>query len=50
VIDIRIRSQPGLRHPPLALDKTGFLEHIEAIEDIFLAYLVKLGLSSPPIE
>jgi hypothetical protein len=47
---LNLRRVPGLRHPPLALDKTGFLEHIEAIEDIFLAYLVKLGLSSPPIE
>jgi hypothetical protein len=41
---------PGLRHPPLALDKTGFLEHIEATEDIFLAHLFKLVLSSPPIK
>jgi hypothetical protein len=45
-----LRIMPGLRHPPLALDKTGFLEHIEATEDIFLAHLFKLVLSSPPIK
>jgi hypothetical protein len=45
-----LRSMSGLRHPPLALDKTGFLEHIEATEDIFLAHLFKLVLSSPPIK
>jgi len=45
-----LRSIPRLRHPPLALDKTGFLEHIEAIKDIFLAHLFKLILCSPPIE
>jgi hypothetical protein len=47
---LNLRRVPRLRHPPLALDKTGFLEHIEATVDIFMAHLFKLVLSSPPIE
>jgi hypothetical protein len=40
----------GLWHPPLALDKTDFLEHVEAIVDIVLTHLFKLILSFPPIQ
>jgi hypothetical protein len=47
---LNLRRVTRLRHPPLALDKAGFLEHIKAIIDIFLAHLFKLILSSPPIE
>jgi hypothetical protein len=45
-----LRGMSWLRHPPLALDKTDFLEHLEAIINFFLQYLFKLILSFPPIE